>query len=85
MSAELITELADVAEALIEEGRIWSLRVDPTEPALFAEVHAGVRDELRDRGHSVRTSIEIIEAGQVDNDGMPYVPGEYLSIGPDWD
>jgi hypothetical protein len=86
MSTDLITELADQVEDLIGTGNMFSLRIDPGEPAdtraLIIDTHGAVLDELRRRGREdVHGTIEHIRDGETGPDGMPLLPGEYLVIG----
>lgn len=85
-SAALIEELADTVEALIDSGRAFSLRLEPGDSpeqrAGLIDAYGAVLKELRRRGYdNVRGTVEHIRAGEVDPDGMPLVPGEYLVIG----
>ena len=91
MSADLITDFADTAEANFDEGKVWTLRIEPDEipevTAVMIDAHGRVRDELRDRGRTIRTSIEVVREGEVvrDPDGIPLQPGTYLAIAADAD
>ncbi len=85
-TTDLIDELADQVEALMDSGRVFSLRIDPGEApdkrTLLIDTHAEVLNELKRRGyHDVRATVTRIGEGEVDPDGMPLLPGEYLAIG----
>ena len=80
----LTDELADQVEVLLEIGKAWSLRIDPDESPddrrLLIRVHGQVLDELRARGFDVRATIARVGPDELDDDGMPLPPGEYLAI-----
>ena len=84
MSADLITELSDTAEALFSRGLIWSLRIGNDEDdrgrELLTNTFGEVREELRDRGWTLRTAVEDVGPGRVDDDGLPLQVGTYLAI-----
>jgi hypothetical protein len=82
----LIDELADQVEALIDTGRVFSLRIELDEPPdqrrLVIDIHAEVLTELKRRGYcDARATVTRIEEGEMDPDGLPLRPGEYLVIG----
>jgi hypothetical protein len=64
--------------------RAWSLRVDPGEPPdqrrLLIDTHTNVLAELKRRGHDdIRATVTGIGPDEVDDDGMPLPPGEYVA------